>query len=40
MELVRVPYLLDYRVEQRIYEAQIQAAHTESASTWRRTSPG
>ena len=31
MELVRVPYLLDYRVEQRIYEAQIQAAHTESA---------
>ncbi len=31
MELVRVPYLLDYRVEQRIYEAQIRAAHTESA---------
>src|SRR5450755_388530 len=31
MELVRVPYLLDHRVEQRIYEAQIQAAHTESA---------
>ncbi len=31
MELVRVPYLLDYRVEQRIYQAQIQAAHTESA---------
>jgi predicted Ser/Thr protein kinase len=30
MELVRVPYLLDYRVEQRIYEAQIRAAHTES----------
>jgi len=25
MELVRVPYLLDYRVEQRIYEAQIHA---------------
>src|SRR5450631_2900854 len=31
MELVRVPYLLDHRVEQRIYQAQIQAAHTESA---------
>ncbi len=31
MELVRVPYLLDYRVEQRIYEAQIRAADTESA---------
>ena len=30
MELVRVPYLLDHRVEQRIYEAQIHAAHTES----------
>jgi serine protein kinase len=30
MELVRVPYLLDYRVEQKIYEAQIRAAHTES----------
>ncbi|HVT07564.1 MAG TPA: serine protein kinase PrkA [Polyangia bacterium] len=30
MELVRVPYLLDYRVEQRIYEAQIRAAHNES----------
>ncbi len=30
MELVRVPYLLDHRVEQRIYEAQIRAAHTES----------
>jgi serine protein kinase len=30
MELVRVPYLLDYRVEQRIYEAQIRAAHVES----------
>ena len=26
MELVRVPYLLDYRVEQKIYEAQIQVA--------------
>jgi serine protein kinase len=31
MELVRVPYLLDHRVEQRIYEAQIRSAHTESA---------
>ena len=30
MELVRVPYLLDYRVEQRIYETQIRAAHNES----------
>src|SRR5450432_4550610 len=30
MELVRVPYLLDYRVEQRIYEAQIRASHAES----------
>ena len=30
MELVRVPYLLDYRVEQKIYEAQIQVAHAES----------
>ena len=30
MELVRVPYLLDYRVEQKIYEAQIRAAHAES----------
>jgi predicted Ser/Thr protein kinase len=30
MELVRVPYLLDYRVEQKIYQAQIQAAHAES----------
>jgi serine protein kinase len=30
MELVRVPYLLDYKVEQRIYQAQIQAAHAES----------
>src|SRR3954447_26465539 len=31
MELVRVPYLLDYKIEQRIYQAQIQSAHTESA---------
>jgi serine protein kinase len=30
IELVRVPYLLDYRVEQRIYDAQIRAAHNES----------
>jgi predicted Ser/Thr protein kinase len=30
MELVRVPYLLDYKVEQRIYEAQIRAAHLET----------
>jgi serine protein kinase len=30
MELVRVPYLLDYRVEQRIYDAQITAAHLET----------
>jgi serine protein kinase len=30
MELVRVPYLLDYRVEQQIYEAQIRTAHAES----------
>jgi predicted Ser/Thr protein kinase len=30
MELVRVPYLLDYRVEQKIYEAQIRVAHAES----------
>jgi predicted Ser/Thr protein kinase len=30
MELVRVPYLLDYRVEQKIYEAQIKTAHAES----------
>jgi serine protein kinase len=30
MELVRVPYLLDYRVEERIYQAQIQASHVES----------
>src|SRR5262249_57795688 len=30
MELVRVPYLLDYKIEQRIYQAQIRAAHAES----------
>src|SRR5665213_298173 len=30
MELVRVPYLLDYRVEEKIYQAQIQASHVES----------
>jgi predicted Ser/Thr protein kinase len=30
MELVRVPYLLDHRIEQRIYEAQIRTAHAES----------
>jgi len=30
MELVRVPYLLDYRIEQKIYEAQIKVAHAES----------
>ncbi|HVR00686.1 MAG TPA: serine protein kinase PrkA, partial [Polyangia bacterium] len=30
MELVRVPYLLDYKVERRIYDAQIRAAHAES----------
>jgi len=30
MELVRVPYLLDYRVEQRIYDAQIAAAHMQT----------
>jgi predicted Ser/Thr protein kinase len=30
MELVRVPYLLDYKVEQRIYDAQIRSAHAES----------
>jgi predicted Ser/Thr protein kinase len=30
MELVRVPYLLDYRIEQRIYQAQIRSAHAES----------
>ncbi len=30
MELVRAPYLLDYRVEQRIYDAQIRTAHLET----------
>ena len=30
MELVRVPYLLDYRVEERIYQAQIKVAHSQS----------
>jgi predicted Ser/Thr protein kinase len=30
MELVRVPYLLDFRIEQKIYQAQIQSAHAES----------
>lgn len=30
IELVRVPYLLDYRVEQRIYEEQIRSAHLET----------
>ncbi|HXI59763.1 MAG TPA: serine protein kinase PrkA [Polyangia bacterium] len=30
MELVRVPYLLDYKIEQRIYQAQIVSAHSES----------
>jgi predicted Ser/Thr protein kinase len=30
MELVRVPYLLDYKVEQKIYDAQIKSAHAES----------
>jgi predicted Ser/Thr protein kinase len=30
IELVRVPYLLDYRVEQKIYQAQIVAAHSGS----------
>ena len=30
MELVRAPYLLDYRVEQRIYDAQIQGAQLET----------
>ncbi|HEY4184488.1 MAG TPA: serine protein kinase PrkA [Polyangia bacterium] len=29
MELVRAPYLLDYRVEQRIYEGQIHATRLE-----------
>jgi serine protein kinase len=30
MELVRVPYLLDFRIEERIYQAQIKVAHTQS----------
>jgi serine protein kinase len=30
MELVRAPYLLDYRVEQKIYEAQIRSAQLET----------
>jgi predicted Ser/Thr protein kinase len=30
MELVRVPYLLDYRIEQKIYEQMIRTAHAES----------
>jgi predicted Ser/Thr protein kinase len=30
IELVRVPYLLDYKVEQKIYQAQISSAHAES----------
>ncbi|HVR62605.1 MAG TPA: serine protein kinase PrkA [Polyangia bacterium] len=30
MELVRVPYLLDYKIEQRIYQAQIVSAHSQS----------
>ncbi|HET6147471.1 MAG TPA: serine protein kinase PrkA [Polyangia bacterium] len=30
MELVRVPYLLDYHVEERIYQAQIKVAHSQS----------
>jgi serine protein kinase len=30
MELVRVPYLLDYRIEERIYQAQIRIAHSQS----------
>jgi len=29
MELVRVPYLLDYRIEERIYQAQIKIAHSQ-----------
>jgi predicted Ser/Thr protein kinase len=29
MELVRVPYLLDYRIEERIYQAQIRIAHSQ-----------
>ena len=31
MELVRVPYLVDYRIEQRIYQAQIEAVQLETA---------
>jgi predicted Ser/Thr protein kinase len=30
MELVRVPYLLDHRIEEKIYQAQIRVAHTAS----------
>jgi predicted Ser/Thr protein kinase len=30
MELVRAPYLLDYRIEEKIYQAQIKVAHTQS----------
>src|SRR5882724_1483837 len=30
MELVRVPYLLDHKIEQRIYQAQIVSAHSQS----------
>jgi serine protein kinase len=30
MELVRVPYLLDYRIEERIYQAQIRVARNQS----------
>jgi predicted Ser/Thr protein kinase len=30
MELVRAPYLLDYRIEEKIYQAQIRVAHTQS----------
>jgi predicted Ser/Thr protein kinase len=30
MELVRVPYLLDFRIEEKIYQAQIKVAHTQS----------
>jgi serine protein kinase len=29
MELVRVPYLLDFRIEEKIYEAQIKVAHSQ-----------
>ena len=37
MELVRAPYLLDYRQEQKIYEAHIQVLHRRRrrANTWR-----